>query len=519
MFSATVAHNGEDSNFLQHPPRPTIVGMSSSGRYQSWLLNTVRSQARQLADRIALTARQARLAVVWGTQVALYPIYLLFQGTRVVSRQIRQSAQKTILKLQAKHDPSLLSLPPSDRATQRTLDFAQTLWKAQEDKITTVSTLALVNAQQPTDRRSLTTPHLPSPLRGIATSLDTRSLVLVDPTNRVWDVLTAAQQQQLYRRLIWEVIDYDRAVQRVAVLQHSASFFSPEQRRLSLPAECPQALPLVQRFRRLMGWMQQSPVAIALNVFQEVELAPTAIASTPSATPQPASDPSRASTVLTPQSISSDDSGAWYSQEPSLPVLSESWLTMSDLLGTTVQESQPSGESMLGRSTQSSLVVVQPQPSSTGISTVNSALTPQVPHVALDSSCTKPSDRDSTTRHFSTFSRQSPAIGRASTPQDSARCPPAQHVLSQHLATEQSATGHCLPQSPQYQASFSIQPQNSSLPEHTPDWIDTQAESAGYVKHPLEVVLGWLDAILTWIEALGIAVWKLIVRRSHGTGK
>ncbi len=481
--------------------------MSSSGRYQSWLLNTVRSQTRQLADRLALAARQTRLAVVWGTQVALYPVYLLFQGTRVVSRQIRQSAQKTILKLQAKRDPSLLTLPPSDRAIQRTLDVAQTLWKAPENRTATASNLLTPDPLPSTPDPLPSTPDPLPPLHGIATLLETRSLVLVDSANCVWDVLTAAQQQQLYRRLIWEVIDYDRAVQRVVVLQHSASLFSPEQRRLSLPAECPQALPLVQRFRQLMGWMQQSPVAIALNVFQEVEVATAAIVSMSSAMPQPASNPSHAPISPTFQPIDPDP---WYSQEPPLPtaplpVVSESWLTLSDLLGTTGQEPQPSGNSMPGHSTHSSLVVVHPQPSSVVVSAVNFA-TPQVPHVAPSSPHTKPATQDSPTGHLS---RQPPAMRRSA----------AKRSLSQHLATEQSVTGHVLPQSPQRQTSLSIQPQNSSLPEHTPDWIDTQAENVGYVKHPLEVALEWLDAILIWVEAVGIAVWKLIHRRSHGTGK
>lgn len=41
--------------------------------------------------------------------------------------------------------------------------------------------------------------------------------------------------------------------------------------------------------------------------------------------------------------------------------------------------------------------------------------------------------------------------------------------------------------------------------EYTPDWIETTAYSVGYVKHPLEVVLEWLDKALLWLEKLVVA--------------
>lgn len=41
--------------------------------------------------------------------------------------------------------------------------------------------------------------------------------------------------------------------------------------------------------------------------------------------------------------------------------------------------------------------------------------------------------------------------------------------------------------------------------EYTPDWIETTAYSVGYVKHPLEVVLEWVDKALLWLEKLIVA--------------
>jgi hypothetical protein len=44
--------------------------------------------------------------------------------------------------------------------------------------------------------------------------------------------------------------------------------------------------------------------------------------------------------------------------------------------------------------------------------------------------------------------------------------------------------------------------------EPAPDWIETQATPTGYVKHPLEKLLGWLDIAMLWVEELVIKVWR-----------
>ncbi|MBW4681190.1 MAG: hypothetical protein KME19_13885 [Microcoleus vaginatus WJT46-NPBG5] len=47
-----------------------------------------------------------------------------------------------------------------------------------------------------------------------------------------------------------------------------------------------------------------------------------------------------------------------------------------------------------------------------------------------------------------------------------------------------------------------------SAMQHTPDWIETRATSVGYVKHPLELLLEWLDRAMLWLEELAIQLWK-----------
>ncbi|XTZ12352.1 MAG: hypothetical protein ACP8RL_01070 [cyanobacterium endosymbiont of Rhopalodia inflata] len=49
-----------------------------------------------------------------------------------------------------------------------------------------------------------------------------------------------------------------------------------------------------------------------------------------------------------------------------------------------------------------------------------------------------------------------------------------------------------------------------NLREILPNWIETEAKSTGYVKHPLENILGWLDMIISWIERLVSKLWEAL---------
>lgn len=44
------------------------------------------------------------------------------------------------------------------------------------------------------------------------------------------------------------------------------------------------------------------------------------------------------------------------------------------------------------------------------------------------------------------------------------------------------------------------------------NWIDTNATPTGYIKHPLEHLLGWLDFAMLWIEERVVKVWQWLRR-------
>jgi hypothetical protein len=118
-----------------------------------------------------------------------------------------------------------------------------------------------------------------SQIRGIASLLETRSLVLVTEQNQILDVLTAEQQGSLRHRITWDSAHYGRYCQiRQSTRQALARLHSGGSDRI---------LPPVRWLRGVMAWMQISPVAIAVNLFQEASLTLAPIVSLPSQFRQP----------------------------------------------------------------------------------------------------------------------------------------------------------------------------------------------------------------------------------------
>jgi hypothetical protein len=57
---------------------------------------------------------------------------------------------------------------------------------------------------------------------------------------------------------------------------------------------------------------------------------------------------------------------------------------------------------------------------------------------------------------------------------------------------------------PPFPTSYELPPDST-----WPDWVETQATSAGYEKHILERILDWFDRIVLWIEESIVKIWQL----------
>ncbi|GAB4278842.1 MAG: hypothetical protein Fur0025_05690 [Oscillatoriaceae cyanobacterium] len=58
-------------------------------------------------------------------------------------------------------------------------------------------------------------------------------------------------------------------------------------------------------------------------------------------------------------------------------------------------------------------------------------------------------------------------------------------------------------------ATLELEPVAAAQTEWQPDFLETRAVVTGYVKHPLELVLEWLDRALVWAETIIGKLWRL----------
>jgi len=56
--------------------------------------------------------------------------------------------------------------------------------------------------------------------------------------------------------------------------------------------------------------------------------------------------------------------------------------------------------------------------------------------------------------------------------------------------------------------SIATAPKNKRPDEIPGDYLETKAESMGYIKHPLEQVLEWLDQIMLRLETIAVQLWE-----------
>ena len=252
---------------------------SSAGPYQSRFFNFVVRQSRQLANQYGQTIRRLKVGVLWGVQLGLYPLYVLFQGVRLAGQQLQQGARRIFPQLQAVQEPEdqqiwldALPRPEADRPIQAVLQAARALSlpgrvvAAPEAplQIQPASAQAMgltVDPQGLAARGALT-------VRAIASQLQDRTLVLVSDRNEVLNILTTGQQHQLRARIAWEVAHYWRQWRQLASLRHSLI--------VPLPAyeygQVSQLPPPVRLVWQLMAWVQRGAIASAVNLFQESAL-------------------------------------------------------------------------------------------------------------------------------------------------------------------------------------------------------------------------------------------------------
>ena len=185
---------------------------SSSRSLRSQTLTQLLATYRRVSQRLTTAGRWGRTTLVWATQVALYPLYLVLQSGRRLGQWLPTSPLGQTLRARWRPTPlaltsdapilaCLLSLPSSG---QGALDSPGPLDRSLSRFLhRSGARTALVPASW-MDR------VWPAPLQGIACDLADGQLVLVAATNQVVSDLTAEQRHQLEQAIWLLLAEYGR---------------------------------------------------------------------------------------------------------------------------------------------------------------------------------------------------------------------------------------------------------------------------------------------------------------------
>lgn len=583
------------------------------GPYQSRLFNFINRQSWRWRDRITQTAQHLKLAAQWGTQILIYPIYLLVQAGRSTRQKLDQTIQKNALPPETAPKEVTESSLSVDRPLKRVLQAIDP-WFADSappkpqlspqkpnysPKITDKNSpewAIFLKQVRDNIRRSLSQPSgVLTPLsgkslpissvdiQGMATLLDNHNLVLVTLNNQTLDILSNQQQKQLLSRIRLETANYwyERRLIQVHT-QKKPGLIS------QFSAKPDHVLPPVRWFWQVMRWVQTSEVAITLNFFGESSLVPFSNPNNNSLTQFNQIDDNLALwgnsqtqikitqwgelNALIQQAIdyffgsSSDKTLSKNSQKViptsdsfNIPQLSPSVreklikISQKPQIQSLVKPVQEWGEK-LEKKANNSLNPERDDPFSIqvliyaaidyffGQNVSGSQLEentspteikgkPDQPHRSLSQSTSQPS-LDDPWLSWDDFALETPPTPNNSpNPSPEAFLPqgielppiPGKSLKKPSLRRQNPKPLRKRQPTPKAVAkvkntnlpSSSLTKSDSSyhLEDVSSDWIETQAKSTGYVKHPLVYILEWLDRLIHWLEEWGVKFYKFVRKK------
>lgn len=633
----------------------------ASGPYQSRFFNFLLRQTRRVANECDRAFRHAKVAAVWGVQLLFSPAYWFWgsdrqdfqplQGTPQPKRSLFSTTSETstapvvdrplekVFEALQETAPNTFQVPAANeidaaspwqkltgKLTEKFTDNIKTI--KQQFKTWLGAKSVIANPEKSTDL-SLATPKNSSILqavappdyslqvksgkitpvihavRGIATLLENRQLVLVTPNNEILDCLTLPQKQLLAQRIEQEIAAYLQALQL---------YLAHHQKQVVLPAFLRKivALPVtqnvVQRLQKILPrssaklellpgndpenfgfpvpvhpWLQsldqalvkleRSPLKLSSKIpfnLREVSF-PHSTAMTPSLGEQISQFPEQLKELLQAaiqyffgfkpqpplQQTSLSDSwkgttqfSAISSQIPlgslpsASPNLEDPWLTEEELFGQPViqavkdfaiEDSPPLNlpalpevpavnwrKSFLDVLKQTLRFLKQSPKAAITIPSnlsevpasgnnllevetfpINLALvSPKTEKITLNSATSSAISQPNKPQSKSSKSN------RNSNSKKSLKIPNLSYYVTENASIHQGTTESesTLPLTAKTATKFAT---------HRPDWIETEAETMGYVKHPLEILLEWLDGIMFWLETLLVNFWSFLKGLFH----
>ncbi|MDJ0598277.1 MAG: hypothetical protein QNJ37_05500 [Crocosphaera sp.] len=457
--------------------------------YKSKLFNFINRRSSQWRDRLIRSAQYLRVGVEWSLQILIYPLYLMVQAGRATRKQLRLGFTQKILPTN-KHNTAS-STPKVDRPLRRVFQETQHCLIQNKTKQTT---------QQNNNQKT------PVMIQGMASEIESHDLVLVAENNTIIDILSETQQKHLKKYIRLETANYwyDFKQNKRDDLGLIHTFTQKNEH----------ILPPIRWFWQVMSWMQTGTVAMNLDLFGESSLVPVV--------------PKNNITSL------STNSEVFY-QENSIKSL--------QLSASLHQKIQKYREYIKQKSSES-LNIDNEDPFRIEFliyAAIDYFFNRVIPQQQLTSNLSQQQLQLSTVSDNNFISekiddpwlswddlyQEVPVVNTPSPVQSSAallsQSDPSSHQPKKSfkkrkkrrknsLKSQKSSnkSGVSLPKTHKSKQSINSYSKIEKISSH---WVETEAKTTGYVKHPLVRILEWLDSAIHWLEKLAHRLSQFLRKR------
>lgn len=491
---------------------------ASSNRYQSRLFSFIHKQSRFLTNRLN---RAWKTVTSWIAPVVFYPS-LPQESVKQNLHQLPKSESapptvdtpiKTVMllvdDLSSKEEIVTRVLPKSLRSFwQKFFPKVNTLSNNNFFQLQTRSSIALLEPLDNDNTNSLVQ-NRPK-VRGIASLISNRWLVLVTPHNEILDILTSQQQQLLQERIITEVSQYWRWQKLLQSRQDTI-------KQIQLPARQSWLLAPRNLFSSVVNWSKDKQQS-KLSFFPQAAIASLdrSIAKFETDNLAPIADRTKAFRIqgliwaaidyffgdrnnklpqLNQAAIADDND------------LADPWLTMSDLFGSEVAE-----QSLILENTANSTFSYLPE----NKNSIRSSQELNKYSLRNLREFWRQLIQINSNKKLTSLSVKSPqpATNLTKIKRQETSITSPKVILSSPITNSSRKRKAAIETNlPSLNLGDNVGSKSSERLNHTPDWIETNATTMGYVKHPLEQLLEWLDRAMLWLENMLLKFWQWLQQR------
>lgn len=448
--------------------------------YKSKTLKFISEKHRQILDQSDRSFRHLKVVASNTLQLLLYPMYVLLQASRLAVKQLQEKFVPNIPQIPEKINKKAQNNQTGDKAIQAIVETTSektSLAKICDDesKHRDGNEQPLpANIQQPKNFPIATSNNIPQstvflPLQSEEKSNSTpeelilENLVLLGRENQTIDNLTQEQQKQLQQHLI----------------QETTNIHQNAQLQLKPCAQLSPSFGPIDKLWQVMAWVQTSRIALWFNLFGEVNL----LVPTPN-------------NRLRQQPLAKNDL--------TTPLLSSSNFTFRNFIHNSAKQYL--------------------YPLTTGLG-LNGLLPPfEIEKFPLDSileeEMAKESQQTRSPSIISAVLESEPetfqTVGSLPTTVKSSELSVAESRDDGEIQGGENQYHQYQLTSTRETSQISSQSATTeSRPRHQPDWLEVNSVSIGYIKHPLEKILAWVDVIMNWLETAVAQLWQWVQKQAE----